>query len=39
MKMKMNRNLMCKCGKLQIEHKDVQRLIKAGIIELEEDKK
>ena len=36
---KMNRNLRCSCGKLQIEHKDVQYLIKQGVIELEENKK
>ena len=39
MKFKMNKNLKCSCGKLQIEHKDVKFLIKHGIIELEEDEK
>jgi len=39
LKFKMNKNLMCSCGKLQIEHEDVKYLIREGVIELEENKK
>lgn len=35
-KMKIKRNLMCKCGKLQIEHEDVKELIKIGVLEIED---
>ena len=35
MKAKINRNLRCACGKLQIEHDDVKRLIEIGVLEIE----
>lgn len=34
--MKINRNLRCACGKLQIDHEDVKELIKVGVLEIEE---
>lgn len=35
MKTKINKNLRCKCGKLQIDHEDIKYLIKIGVLELE----